>query len=94
MKTAFSDPQSALYALGRLEALTGITIPEELFEEAASPDLALQNLERWLQATSSPSFQLQQLFDDAELGRLLVLVLGGSPLSLIGPSSLACLPLT
>ncbi|MFI5385966.1 MAG: hypothetical protein ACHQ50_07580 [Fimbriimonadales bacterium] len=78
MKTAFRNPEAAINAIERLAALTGATLPGDLFANAPAPDLALQNLERWLRATSSPGLQLQQLLDDPELGRLLILILGTS----------------
>src|SRR5258708_25793504 len=78
MNTAFHDPEAAINAIDRLAALTGVEIPVDLFEDVPGPDLALQNLERWLRATSSPNLQLQQLLDDPELGHLLVFLLGSS----------------
>src|SRR5690348_7999105 len=78
MNTAFRHPEAALNALERLHHLTEIELSPELFSESASPDQAVLNLERWLNATSSPAFQLQQLLDDPELGRLLILLLGAS----------------
>src|SRR3954463_2560879 len=78
MNTAFQHLEAANNALERLADLTGVPLPPGFFAEAASPDQALQNLERWLRATSSPGLQLQQLLDDPELGRLLVLLLGAS----------------
>src|SRR5579862_6908396 len=78
MKTAFHDLQAARNAFDRLELLTGITLSADLFIDVAAPDTALQNLERWLQSTSSPALQLQQVLDDPELGRLLIMLLGAS----------------
>jgi [glutamine synthetase] adenylyltransferase / [glutamine synthetase]-adenylyl-L-tyrosine phosphorylase len=78
MKSAFSHPEAAGNGLQRLLDLTGIELPLDFFSGAASPDQALLNLERWLSATSSPGLQLQQILDDPELGRLLILLLGAS----------------
>ncbi|HWA83182.1 MAG TPA: hypothetical protein VG820_07115, partial [Fimbriimonadaceae bacterium] len=78
MNTAFHNQEAAGNALERLAALTGVPIPVELFDDVPDPDQALQNFERWLRATSSPTFQIQQVLDDVELGHLLVLLLGAS----------------
>lgn len=78
MSTAFLHPEAAQRALDRITALAGFAVPEEFFAEAASPDQALQNLETWLRATTSPAIQLQQLADDPELGSVLVGLLGAS----------------
>lgn len=78
MNTVFSHPEAAENALRRIEDLTGIELPFLLFDDIAGPDQALQNLERWLMATTSPGLQLQQLLEDSELGRLLILLLGAS----------------
>src|ERR1700736_1318170 len=78
MNTAFRDPAGATGAVERLAALTGVAPPLEIFQSAASPDQALLNLERWLRATSSPGLQFQQLLDEPDLGRLLILLLGAS----------------
>jgi glutamate-ammonia-ligase adenylyltransferase len=78
MMTAFKQPEAATVALQRLSALTGANLPLQFFDGVAAPDQALQNLETWLRATSSPGLQLQQLLDDPDLGGLLILLLGAS----------------
>lgn len=78
MSVVFQQPETAATALERLSMLTEIDLPVDYFEGIASPDQALQNLETWIRATSSPGLNLQQLLDDPELGRLLVLLLGAS----------------
>lgn len=78
MGSLFHDPEAAANALARIEALSGVLLPEEIFAEAASPDQALTNLEGWLRATTSPGLQLQQLLENPDLGRLLILLLGAN----------------
>lgn len=78
MASPFHDPEASANALTRIESLSGIRLPEEIFSDAASPDQALTNLENWLRATASPTLQLQQLRENPELGRLLILLLGAN----------------
>src|SRR5579862_3622919 len=78
MNTAFKHPEAAVNTMDRLAALTGISLDAGLFSESPDPDQALLNLERWLNATASPSLYLQQALDDPEVGKLLFRLLGTS----------------
>ncbi len=77
----FADPETASRGRERLELLTGLELAswiEDAFEGNPSPDLALNNLERWLHATSSPGLHLQQLISLGPIGGLLITLFGAS----------------
>jgi len=77
----FSDPEAAIRAKSRLEALTGWGLEgffDTTFEACPAPDLALINLERWLRASSNPATQMSLLMQAPRLSRLIALILGAS----------------
>lgn len=77
----FASPLIAEEALEHFRDLLGNPIPNEflqLFAEVAEPDLALRNLERWLEATTNSGLHLQQLIAMPSLSRWLLVIFGSS----------------
>ena len=67
--------------LARMEALTETSLPgdfEGLFGDAAEPDSALANFERWLRATTAPGAQLESLLALPPVLRLVLQIIGSS----------------
>jgi glutamate-ammonia-ligase adenylyltransferase len=77
----FRDPEAAQRVLDRIADLSSVDVAELVrrgLEGNSSPDLALNNLERWLRATSSPGLYAEQLAQRPNLGGLLLDLLGAS----------------
>ncbi|RYG27128.1 hypothetical protein EON82_00575 [bacterium] len=77
----FRDSEAAARAIERLSASAGVDLAPLLNEVLARnplPDLALTNLERWANATGSPSLHLSQLVDLAGRVPMLLSLLGAS----------------
>ncbi len=72
-----SFSESATRALERIRELTGLEVFASLLAENPSSEQAALNLERWLNATANPAFQLQQLLDSG-VGKVLLYLLGAS----------------
>ncbi|MEZ0324681.1 MAG: hypothetical protein ACAH95_02145, partial [Fimbriimonas sp.] len=76
----FQNEQAAERAQERLQSLTGIHTQdffENAFENNPAPDVALTNLERWLNATTSPSIYMQAIAG-LPVGKLLLFLFGAS----------------
>lgn len=93
----FRDPEAALRAKDRLEAISHTDLSplfERGFLATADPQLALNNLERWLLSTANPSTYLELLLaDEGRAGMLLTLLGSSQPIanSLIQNPELASL---
>jgi glutamate-ammonia-ligase adenylyltransferase len=77
----FRDPDAARRVLERIAGLASADVADLVrlgLEENAAPDLALNNLERWLMSTSSPGLYAEQLVSRARVGGLLLDLLGAS----------------
>jgi len=81
IENLFQQPEAALRAIERLEALTGMEITpfvEKAFVANVDADMALTNLERWLRSTGNPTPYIEQMIGLPELGKLLISMLGAS----------------
>ncbi len=77
----FKNEEAAKRTRERLEELAHIDLKpliQSAFEDCADPDVALQNLERWLRSTSNPAVYLAHLAGAPRLAKLAILVLGAS----------------
>lgn len=77
----FRDPESAKRVLERIARLSSNAVARRIetgLEEAADPDRALTNLERWLGATTSPGLYAEQIAYQSRDGAPLIELMGVS----------------
>jgi glutamate-ammonia-ligase adenylyltransferase len=77
----FRDPERAALTQHKLEMQASLELEnfwDRAFEDCPDPDRALNNLERWLNASSNSGTLMAHLAESPSLARLLILLLGAS----------------